>query len=45
MADRLECGRDEFQAPYLEHYRQVRDRLRELLPQLGEGRDGFRPPF
>ena len=45
MADRLGCGRDEFQAPYLEHYRQVRDRLRELLPQLGEGRDGFRPPF
>ena len=45
MADRLECGVQEFRQPYLEHYRRVRDRLGELLPQLGEGRDGFRPPF
>ena len=45
MAERLQCGLHEFQRPYLEHYNQVRDRLRQLLPQLGEGRDGFRPPF
>ena len=45
MAERLHCGIDEFRQPYLEHYGAVRDRLRELLPQLGEGREGFRPPF
>ena len=45
MAERLGCGINEFQRPYLEHYNRVRDRMRQLLPQLGEGRDGFRPPF
>ena len=30
---------------YLEHYQMVFEVLREMLPELGEGKDGFKPPF
>ena len=45
MAEKLGCERSEFQEVYLEHYRRVFDVLREGLPNLGEGKDGFKPPF
>ena len=32
-------------AEKLEHYQMVFDVLRDMLPELGEGKDGFSPPF
>ena len=45
MAEKLGCDRSSFQEEYLEHYREVFGVLRENLPDLGEGKDGFKPPF
>ena len=45
MADKLGCDRKSFQEEYLEHYRMVFGVLQDMLPELGEGKDGFAPPF
>ena len=50
MAEKLGCGRDNFGAEYLERYREffevLNNRLQDNnLPPLGEGKDGFAPPF
>jgi DNA repair photolyase len=49
MAEKLECSPDDFKEEYLEHYRMVFDVVRETLEkqgmELGEGKDGFKPPF
>ena len=45
MAEKLGCDRDSFREEYLEHYRMVFGVLQDLLPELGEGKDGFSPPF
>ena len=45
MAEKLECRQDEFRQRYITHYREALRILRERLPQLGEGRQGFAPPF
>ena len=45
MAEKLRCARSSFQDEYLEHYRMVFGVLRDTLPELGEGKDGFQPPF
>lgn len=45
MAEKLGCDRGSFQGEYLEHYGMVFEVLREMLPELGEGKDGFAPPF
>ena len=45
MAEKLSSNSETFREAYLEHYRDVREILRQRLPQLGEGKDGFRPPF
>ena len=45
MAEKLGCERSEFQDTYMEHYQRVFEVLRENLPSLGEGKDGFKPPF
>ena len=45
MAEKLESRPEAFRQPYLDHYHRVRDVLRKRLPNLGEGKDGFRPPF
>ena len=45
MAEKLGCDRDSFRAEYLEHYRMVFEVLCETLPELGEGKGGFAPPF
>ena len=29
----------------MEHYQMVFGVLRDMLPELGEGKDGFSPPF
>ena len=45
MAEKLGCERESFREEYLEHYRMVFGVLRDMLPELGEGKDGFSPPF
>ncbi|MCY3655968.1 MAG: radical SAM protein [Chloroflexi bacterium] len=45
MAEKLGCEVATFQSTYLEHYRGVFEVLRDALPELGEGKDGFAPPF
>lgn len=45
MAQKLGCGVDEVRTRYMEHYDVTAGVLREHLPNLGEGKDGFAPPF
>lgn len=45
MAEKLRSDVQTFPDVYLAHYQRVRDVLRERLPDLGEGKEGFRPPF
>lgn len=45
MAEKLNSNRAEFETAYLDHYRSVKDVLKERLPDLGEGKGGFAPPF
>ena len=45
MAVKLGSDRKSFRAEYMAHYQEVFDVLRVALPDLGEGKDGFSPPF
>ena len=50
MAEKLGCKRDNFVGEYVKRYRQffgvLNKKLRDNnLPPLGEGKDGFAPPF
>lgn len=45
MAEKLGCARASFQDEYMEHYDMVFGVLKDTLPQLGEGKSGFEPPF
>ncbi len=45
MAEKLECPPESFKEEYLEHYQMVFAVLQSMLPELGEGKDGFSPPF
>ena len=45
MAEKLSSTPETFREAYMRHYREVRDVLEGRLPGLGEGKDGFRPPF
>ena len=45
MAEKLNCDLDSYRKRYEEHYGTVRQVLKDSLPALGEGKDGFRPPF
>ena len=45
MAEKLGTDLGGFRQEYLAHYGRVRDALAQRLPELGEGKDGFRPPF
>ena len=45
MAEKLGCTLESFRAEYMEHYRMVFGVLRDMLPELGEGKDGFKRPF
>ncbi len=45
MTEKLGCSRASFHDEYLDHYRMVFDVLRDTLPELGEGKSGFEPPF
>lgn len=45
MAEKLGCDRKDFRGEYMEHYRMVFGVLQDTLPELGEGKSGFEPPF
>ena len=45
MAEKHDTDRAQFGKAYLEHYRTVKDVLQDRLPNLGEGKGGFAPPF
>ena len=45
MASKLDCDRASFRDRYTEDYERSRKALASRLPELGEGKDGFRPPF
>ncbi len=45
MAEKLNCDVGSFRGEYMEHYRMVFGVLQDTLPELGEGKSGFEPPF
>ena len=45
MAEKLESKPKEFLDCYLTHYQKVKCVLKDRLPELGEGKEGFKPPF
>ena len=45
MAEKLGCNRASVKEEYLEHYRMVFGVMSDMLPELGEGKTGFTPPF
>ena len=45
MAEKLGCTAQDFQPRYVEHCRRAFRVLGNRLPELGEGRQGFAPPF
>ena len=45
MAEKLDCPVSQFQPRYVKHYQEAFQTLKARLPQLGEGRQGFAPPF
>ena len=45
MAKKLGCDVAAFQEKYLDHYHSAFNVLRANLPELGEGKEGFAPPF
>ncbi len=45
MADKTGSDRKTFRDKYMAHYRRVFRALQAALPNLGEGKDGFAPPF
>ena len=45
MSEKLGCDRASFRHTYQAHYDRAHEVLQDRLPQLGEGKVGFRPPF
>lgn len=45
MIKKLDCDQASFRDRYTEDYERSRQALDSRLPELGEGKDGFRPPF
>ena len=45
MANKLNCDISDFRETYLESYEHTLQVLRDNLPDLGEGKEGFAPPF
>ena len=45
MTEKLGCDSATFHTRYLEHYQSAFEVLRVKLPELGEGKEGFAPPF
>ena len=45
LSEKLECDRASFRREYLKHYESVLEVLEARLPNLGQGKEGFKPPF
>ena len=45
MAKKLNCDGASFKDEYLKHYQKSYEALHSGLPELGQGKDGFKPPF
>lgn len=45
MCEKLGCDREAFQDAYMERYNAAHEIMKARLPRLGEGKDGFKPPF
>ena len=45
ICEKLGCDRANFRRKYLKHYEEVLGALEERLPNLGRGKEGFKPPF
>ena len=45
MCEKLGCEREAFQDAYMERYNAAHEIMKARLPRLGEGKDGFKPPF
>ena len=45
MAKMLKCDRSSFHERYMEHYEEILELLMRHLPNLGQGKQGFAPPF
>ena len=45
MMDKLGCDSQSFRDRYIDDYERSRQALDSRLPELGEGKDGFKPPF
>ena len=45
VAQKLGCGTSDVRDRYMEHYESILGVLRENLPNRGEGKEGFAPPF
>ena len=45
MAEKLGCDSVSLRERYMERYREAFETLRRRLPALGEGKEGFAPPF
>ena len=45
MAEKLNCDRASFRDRYLEHYEMSYEALDIRLPNLSQGKEGFKPPF
>ena len=45
MVEKLGCTSSSFRDEYMKHYDEISEVLRKNLPNLGEGKDGFAPPF
>ena len=45
MAEKLNCDRASFRERYTEEYERSLEALNTTLPELGQGKDGFKPPF
>ena len=45
MAQKLGCNPGSIRGRYMAHYKGVFRTLKSRLPSLGEGREGFAPPF
>ena len=45
LCEKLGCDRANFRREYLDHYEGVLEVLERRLPSLGQGKEGFRPPF
>ena len=45
LCEKLNCDKASFRREYMSHYEGVLDVLKARLPNLGQGKDGFKPPF